>query len=83
MPAAGASAQVTAGPVLRAKLADWTPEDVELVGTRPLGPTWQKPLKARPVPRETLPSDHYGVLAAFRPVSAGGDGHSGGTESGD
>ncbi len=65
-----------------AKLANWTPDDVDMVGTRPLGPTWQKPLKARPVPRETLPSDHYGVLSAFRPVSAcghgdGGDSHSG------
>ena len=65
-----------------AKLADWTPDDVEMVGTRPLGPTWQKPLKAGPVPRETLPSDHYGVLSTFRPVSAGGEGRGSGTDCG-
>ena len=53
-----------------AKLADWCPDDVEMVGTRPLGPIWMKPLKARPVPQQTLPSDHYGVLTTLRPVCA-------------
>ena len=32
-------------------LADWAPDNVEMVCTRPLGLLWQKPLKAGPVPR--------------------------------
>ena len=52
-------------------LTDWAPDDVELVGMRPLGPTWQKTLKRGVVRMETLPSDHYGILSSFRPVVSG------------
>ena len=42
---------------------------MELVGTQPLGPIYEKKrTNKKPAMLQTLPSDHYGVLTVFQPL---------------
>lgn len=51
------------------KLRTMELDRIQLVGTSPLpGVTYQKATKAGNLTLPVLPSDHYGILAIFKPV---------------
>ena len=54
-----------------ARLADWEPESIEMVGQEPIpGLVHTKTRRGKEVQLPVLPSDHYGLLLRLRRVSA-------------
>ena len=55
-----------------AKLADWEPESIEMVGQEAIpGLVHTKTRRGKEVQLPVLPSDHYGLLLRLKRVSAG------------